>query len=227
MKSFIDYMNEHRAPRTVYEQRETEGLAKVFDEIGLDGDDLIKARARNHPTFFLRCHWENHMELAAFKRLTPVNGKILDFGCGSGHLTTMAAELGFEIDGVDELPSAISVAYHISENSLANRKPFFWQADVTKVRLEGKYDLVWSTHVFEHIENPEGVLLALKNWVKPGGQILISVPYGNAYADPSHVHHWHSAEAFRDFVSPWLEIVLGEVDTNPNEGCIRALCKFK
>jgi 2-polyprenyl-3-methyl-5-hydroxy-6-metoxy-1,4-benzoquinol methylase len=225
VKTFQEYMNDSRAPRSPEERAETEGLSKVFDRIGIEGDDLIRERARKHPTFLLRCHWENHAEFNALERFPEIQGKVLDFGCGSGHLTVMAAEKGYDIDGVDELDSAIQVAEHVASQSFAKRKPVFWEADVEYFIVTCMYDSIWASHVFEHIEHPERVLKALKNWINPKGYILIATPLGDNFPDPSHVHKWHDTKSFEDFFAPWLSCVRSEADLDT--GCLRGLFQFK
>lgn len=226
MKRFTEYMNDSRAPRNEEEKSETEALAKLFDDIGLEGDDLIRERARKHPTFLLRCHWENHPELAGLQRFPELSGKILDFGCGSGHLTVLAAESGKDIDGLDDLLSAVLVSSLVASRSLTVR-PKFYKADVRVGTGIKSFNAVWASHVFEHIQDPGPVFEGLKKrWMKnEQGLILISVPLGQAYPDPTHVHHWDDLQSFQTFFSPWLKPIRGETDLD--SGCLRGLFQFK
>lgn len=225
MKTFIEYMNDSRPPRNEYEKAETEDLAKVFDEIGLEGDDIITLRARKHPTFLLRCHWDNHFEIHSLTRFPEIHGRVLDFGCGTGHLTTMLAERGLHIDGIDLSPVAIAVANHVASKSLTKNKPQFVCGDIAKLSVDPPYDNCWASHVFEHIKDPESVLGGIKKCLVPGGQILISVPLGMAYDDPDHVHHWATPDEFQAHFAPWLVCTNGEVDQSSH--CIRGVFKFK
>jgi 2-polyprenyl-3-methyl-5-hydroxy-6-metoxy-1,4-benzoquinol methylase len=101
----------------------------------------------------------------------------------------------------------------------------FSVADVISQKPSGVlFDSAWSAHVFEHIAEPGPVLAGLKNWVKPGGHFLISVPLGNAYDDPGHVNHFFSAHDFLHFLNPHIKVE--NVEENHEFLVIRALCVF-
>lgn len=218
MKTFIEYMNDSRPPRTPEEKAETEGLAKLFEEIGLEGDDLIRKRAREHPTFLLRCHWKNHHELESFKRFPEMYGGILDFGCGTGHLTIELNEAGYLVDGYDPLESAIRVARHVAQSSTENC--VFHQ---TLPRFT--FDCVWLSHVVEHIEDPTELFKEVKWCLEREGHVLISVPLRDAFPDPDHKHRWENEAEFVAYLSKWLKVIRSEEHTE--SGCLRALCQFK
>ncbi len=203
---------------------ETLALGRVLEPFGLETDDLILERARKHPTFLLRCHWENHFEVQAVQRFPEIRGRILDFGCGSGHLTTMLAEKDLFVDGVDISPVAISVAKYVASRSLAKRVPNFVCGDIAKMTVAPLYDACWASHVFEHIKDPDTIMQGIKRCLVPGGKILIAVPLGHNFDDPDHVHHWKTPEEFQEFFSPFMQCERGEIDMET--GCLRGVFTF-
>jgi len=52
---------------------------------------------------------------------------------------------------------------------------------------DGHYDAILLTQVLEHVPNPEKVLLEIHRTLKPGGQLLMSVPLNG----PLHGEPWH------------------------------------
>jgi 2-polyprenyl-3-methyl-5-hydroxy-6-metoxy-1,4-benzoquinol methylase len=43
-----------------------------------------------------------------------------------------------------------------------------------------KYNTIIMEHILEHVEQPVMLLMRVKDWLKPGGKILIGVPNGNS-----------------------------------------------
>ncbi|MFW5888006.1 MAG: class I SAM-dependent methyltransferase [Bacteriovoracia bacterium] len=102
--------------------------------------------------------------------------KILDAGCGTGLLSRFLKEnnsnIDFSVDAIDL--SDIQLAYgkmQIKGRPLYNGINFQKKSllDVEK----NKYDKVFCRFVFQHLLNPQEVADALKQSLKPGGQLII------------------------------------------------------
>lgn len=55
---------------------------------------------------------------------------------------------------------------------------------------DNRFDLVHASHVLEHIRNLNGLMKDLHRILKPGGKLIIRVPFyssWNAFTDPNHV----------------------------------------
>lgn len=101
------------------------------------------------------------------KILPLTNGKkIIDLGCGQGeHLKYFGPEsIGFDIS-----PKNIKVAI---KNGLKVKLSNMNQPPL----LEEKYDVVFSSHLIEHLENPVTFLRYSRKQIKKNGFLVISLP---------------------------------------------------
>ena len=104
------------------------------------------------------------------KRLDGVRS-ICDLGCGNGHISGRLAELGYEVTGVDASASGIQIAQH------AYPQGNFVHALIDQDLKIGKFDLVISSDVIEHLYRPSDLLEATVSQLKPGGHVLLGTPY--------------------------------------------------
>jgi SAM-dependent methyltransferase len=100
-------------------------------------------------------------KLKYFKNI-PINAKVLEFGCG----------LGQNIVG---MPNA--TGYDISQFSLEEcRKKGIKVTDNLKKLKDNSFDIVFSAHVLEHLENPSEAILQMKKKLKNDGKLIIILP---------------------------------------------------
>lgn len=112
------------------------------------------------------------------------NGRVLDVGCGSGNLLVNLKNLGWEVYGIDPSPIAVNVA---RSRGLDN----IYQGELNELKLnENFFDVIILFHVFEHIPNPETVLLEIKRILKPGGRLIIGVPNFGSFASRIMGKYW-------------------------------------
>jgi SAM-dependent methyltransferase len=104
----------------------------------------------------------------------PAGAKVLDYGCSTMRYRPLFPR-GVEYLGAD-LPGN-SLAHVILEND--GRVP---QAD-------GSFDLVLSTQVLEHVEDPALYLAECRRLLKPGGQMILST-HGTFIFHPCPYDYW-------------------------------------
>jgi SAM-dependent methyltransferase len=126
-----------------------------------------------------------HIEIVNIIKENKPEGKVLDLGCGEGHVLNRLTE-NFERYGCD-----------ISEKPL-----YFLDNDVnTKIcnlnegfPFNNIFDVIVCSELLEHLENPEDVLQNISQHLKPDGLSLITIPnYKNTRlggGDPFHLHGW-------------------------------------
>lgn len=131
-------------------------------------------------------NWENHFEWKYLSKFFKPC-RLIDFGCGYGFSDIYLAMNGFEVYGYDPNADKIETAKYILSNqakSIQDRVTF------SSVRWDANgYDLVWASHVFEHIPIAQWKGIFNKMFIIP---VLISVPLGFAYDMPEHIHHWRT-----------------------------------
>ena len=117
------------------------------------------------------------------------NAKVLEFGAGAGDMT-------LELN-VFSLLQGKGYKYHVSEFGS------YWDSRYESLGymkvgsdidfIEGKYDLIISSHVFEHIVEPITSIKSIFNNLKPDGMLVMNLPnQGRSIreVDAPHVTFW-------------------------------------
>ena len=104
---------------------------------------------------------------------------VLDFGCGSGVLSYLFAENGYEVTACDlEFDPLMRVKEKISFSQKIN----FVEGDILKMNFQNNsFDLIVALDVLEHVENLEDNITLFKRILKPNGSILVSGPTENIF----------------------------------------------
>jgi 2-polyprenyl-3-methyl-5-hydroxy-6-metoxy-1,4-benzoquinol methylase len=94
--------------------------------------------------------------------------KILDFGAGIGTYADMLREMGFSVDCVE---------IDVHERKILDKKGYKLYSNLDEIK--GKYDIIYSLNVLEHIENDTELTRKLKSCLDEDGTLLIFVPAFN------------------------------------------------
>jgi len=116
--------------------------------------------------------------------------RALDFGCGAGRLTAALAERGIDVTGIDVAPSMLEEAARQSaRRGVAARCAYLRLEEVEWSAHAGRYDLVHSYIVLQHIPPDEGYPLIerLLGCLAPGGAVALHLLYASAYQAPPDV----------------------------------------
>jgi SAM-dependent methyltransferase len=104
-------------------------------------------------------------------------GRALDVGCGTGRVAFRLAERGYTVDGVDIEPRVVDLANEIAERRRA--KCSFRLGDFRDPHVVSPacYDLAVCSEVLEHVEEYQPIVENMYASLKPGGRLIITVPY--------------------------------------------------
>jgi SAM-dependent methyltransferase len=105
--------------------------------------------------------------------------RLLDAGCGRGWLCRHLSKWG-EVLGIDPLHASIDAARQCS--------PDLSFAVCTVDALEpSSFDLVVSSEVIEHTDDPEAYIAGLARVLVPGGRLILTTPRKEVYAAYSRI----------------------------------------
>jgi 2-polyprenyl-3-methyl-5-hydroxy-6-metoxy-1,4-benzoquinol methylase len=110
-------------------------------------------------------------------RRVPSGSKVLEVGCGEGHLSRLLASKGCVVDGVDKAvgDKAREACRSVVEADLDE------EVDAVFDELDDEYDYVVAGDVLEHLRFPQTVLEEVGDVLAPRGRLIAST--GN-------VAHW-------------------------------------
>lgn len=130
---------------------------------------------------FKPLHDINPLRLDYIDRNASLAGKtVLDVGCGGGILSESMAARGAKVTGIDMGEKALNVAkLHLFESALEVEYLRTPAEDFAKER-PGHYDIVTCMEMLEHVPDPQGIVQACADLVKPGGHLFFSTLNRNA-----------------------------------------------
>ncbi len=172
----------YRCPDTGY---------RFFSPIGLAGDDVFYQELEKQPWYYMGWKWEH--ETAA--RMIKKGESVLEIGCAEGSFLEGAAKKGASVEGLEMNSKAVEICR--SKGLSAHTDPI----ESFAVKNKGRYDLVCSFQVLEHIADPKPFIEASLEALKPGGRLLICVPNNDSvvFAEdggalnmpPHHMGRWN------------------------------------
>ena len=101
----------------------------------------------------------------------PSNGRVLDFGCGTGVFTAVLKSVlrDWEVCGTDISRNAVEIA----QAKLSNCS-FYQLAECEN--LHGQFDFIFTHHVLEHVSDLHKTIATLADLLKPSGVMLHILP---------------------------------------------------
>ena len=116
--------------------------------------------------------------------LSPAMSAV-DIGGGTGRLSILLAERVGSVVVTDPSAGMVQVAVQRIEEAGLTERVSAVQADLTTDRLEGTYDVVWSSMALHHVQDPAALLRAVAGLLVDGGRVAIA----DLDADPEGAFH--------------------------------------
>ena len=147
----------------------------------------------------------------AVELMAPQSGeRILDVGCGTGHLTHSIASRAGVVVGLDSSPEMIEKA----------RKEYpqitFVVGNITKYATDKPFDAVFSNATLHWVKDAAAAIRCIKAALRPGGRFVAEFGgYGNVQHIRSAIAAALKSVAGPDFesVSPWYFPSIGQYAT--------------
>lgn len=128
----------------------------------------------------------NEWMMPSLKRILPASGKILEVGCGFGKtLNEISSLTKADLFGIELSPIAVEKAVKYYPNIR------FWVEDCERMNYPNMFDMVICSQTLEHVDNPTVCILKMKEAVKPGGWLYLTVPWPGSNLDRGvKLHYW-------------------------------------
>ena len=168
----------------------TERYRKHYLAAGKETDKrLSSVPLEAHAPMFENTGEQRFLNIQAFLEQHPELQNILEFGCGHGWSTVyFANKLGRSWTALDIDPGAIKWAKTFAEKFGRGNAEFeFVVGDQTAVPAsKAPYDCLLISEVLEHCPDPYAVMDSLEQHIKPGGSVILTVPFGTSeYGTPN------------------------------------------
>jgi len=125
-----------------------------------------------------------HNEILKIIKNHKKTGKVLDLGCGEGHILNNLEE--FDRYGCDITQKPFK---YLDKN--IKKKVCDLEKDIPYEQL---FDVIICSETLEHIKNPDNIIEYISKHIKPKGLILITIPnYKNVKdkgGDSTHLNGW-------------------------------------
>ncbi|MEW6401880.1 MAG: bifunctional 2-polyprenyl-6-hydroxyphenol methylase/3-demethylubiquinol 3-O-methyltransferase UbiG [Chloroflexota bacterium] len=138
-----------------------------FDKVSQIWWDLKGEMGTLHVINPLRAHF-------IMEKVSLVHPRILDVGCGGGILSEALAKVGAQVTGIDLSRASLIVArQHARKQGLDIEYRYESMEEVAQ-KHTGSFDVVTCMEMLEHVPEPEKIVAACAQALKPGGHAVFS-----------------------------------------------------
>ena len=131
--------------------------------------------------------------------------RYLDVGCGKGDIAVALLNRGVEsVIGIDIMERNVASAKANAQRERAGQGVQFVCEDIDKWKPPHKFNVVLSHEALEHIENPQGFLAKLADFVEPSGIVVLA--FGPLFFSPFGDH----MDGFFRVPVPWRGLLFSE-----------------
>jgi SAM-dependent methyltransferase len=171
----------------------SQGVNSRFDQ------DYFSSEAYSEVSFepYSQYWWSNRYYASLIRKFGSKSGRILEIGCGLGHLLGWLADR-FKLYGTDINPWALAEA----SKNVPEANLLLLSAEDLGVFPDEIFQVVVAKHVFEHLPDPDLSIAEISRVLVPGGMLLLATPNTSSiarsvkkgkwigYKDPTHISLW-------------------------------------
>jgi ubiquinone/menaquinone biosynthesis C-methylase UbiE len=104
--------------------------------------------------------------------------KLLDVGCGPGHVACGLAERGFHVTGVDRSRSLLRIARRLASRLSSHQRVAFRHSSSDRLPFpDATFDLTYATGVIYWVEHLAATLREIVRVTRPGGSVAFLDPH--------------------------------------------------
>lgn len=118
-------------------------------------------------------------------------GRILDIGCGNGHILSLLANHGYDVYGVEPSSEAANYFPLSIKDRIFNKR-------IQECGFEDNFfDFVLMFQSLEHIHNLNALFVEIKRIIKPDGYMWIQVPNNDFFESRLFAQYYYNLEVPR------------------------------
>ena len=114
--------------------------------------------------------------------------RVLEIGCGAGHLTVRLAERSMQVNAVDASPGMVELTARQARDAGYEKRVVVAQADAHSLPFEsGYFDLVVAVGVIPWLHSPGEAVAEMARVLRSGGQLVLTADNGarlSSFTDP-------------------------------------------
>jgi SAM-dependent methyltransferase len=145
------------------------------------------------------------LQRAAWDRMPPA-AQVLDVGCGTGDNLRYILRDGASFFGLEYAERTAQVA----RRTLGDRAAVDIGSATAIPHESGRFDLVLCIEVLEHVEDDEAALREIARVLKPGGALVLSLPYRHwfpyYFTAMGHIRHYTRTDVDRFLARAGFEV---------------------
>jgi 2-polyprenyl-3-methyl-5-hydroxy-6-metoxy-1,4-benzoquinol methylase len=109
--------------------------------------------------------------------------KILDIGCGNGrHMAYLKRKYNVDVVGIELNQKAVAVGKNAGLN--------IFHGSIDDYATNNEYDVIYLSHVLEHLSKPYDALKNINKLLKKGGRIVIALPNTKSFERYLFKQYW-------------------------------------
>ena len=137
--------------------------------------DLFDAKARgwsNKYSGYLR--FRRALFVDTIECTLAHGSRVLDLGCGSGVYLKELSDLGYDVAGIDISSEMLACC---RKQFPSDTPPALYQSTIEECAgTIGTFDCVFSSSVFEYLDDPTSTLTSIHRVLRDGGHVFLTIP---------------------------------------------------